>query len=163
MDITALIEPKQVIRLRATSKPQLLQELAQRAAKSLGIDAQAILDALTTREGLGSTGVGHGVAIPHARVSGLARFFSLFARLENSIDFEAVDGRPVDLVFLLLIPANADKEHLAALACVSRRLRDHETARRLRATSEPHALYDLLSAAMPSGTDAAGRTQGANS
>ena len=163
MDITALIEPEQVIRLRATSKPQLLQELARRAAKSIGIDAQAIFDALTTREGLGSTGVGRGVAIPHAKVSGLARIFSLFARLENSIDFEAVDGRPVDLVFLLLIPSNADKEHLAALASVSRCLRDHETARRLRATSAPDALYDLLSAAASSGTDASGRTHGVNS
>jgi nitrogen PTS system EIIA component len=158
MDMTQLIGPEQVLSLRSRGKTQLLQELARRAAKSLGIEVRAILDALTAREELGSTGVGHGIAIPHARVAGLARLFSLFARLEKPIDFDAVDGQPVDLVFLLLIPANADKEHLAALASVSRCLRDHETARRLRATSEPHALYGVLAATVSRGAPSAGRT-----
>jgi nitrogen PTS system EIIA component len=158
MDMTQLIGPEQVLSLRSRGKTQLLQELARRAAKSLGIELQAIVDALTTREELGSTGVGHGIAIPHSRVAGLARLFSLFARLEKPIDFDAVDGRPVDLVFLLLIPANADKEHLAALASVSRCLRDHETARRLRATSEPHALYNVLASTASRGAPSAGRT-----
>ena len=144
MDMTELIGPEQVVSLRARSKTQLLQELARRASKSLGIEVKTILDALTTREELGSTGVGHGIALPHARITGLGRLFSLFARLEKPIDFDAVDSRPVDLVFLLLVPANADKEHLAALASVSRRLRDPEIAHRLRATSEPRRLYAVL-------------------
>jgi PTS system nitrogen regulatory IIA component len=93
---------------------------------------------------LGSTGVGHDIALPHAKIAGLGRLFSLFTRLEKPIDFDAVDSRPVDLVFLLLVPENADKEHLAALASVSRRLRDREIAHRLRATSEPRRLYAVL-------------------
>jgi nitrogen PTS system EIIA component len=158
MDMRQLIAPEDVIGLRAKGKMQLLQELARRAAKSLGIEVRPILKALTAREELGSTGVGHGIALPHARIPGLARLFSLFARLEKPIEFDAVDARPVDLVFLLLVPANADKEHLAALASVSRCLRDPETARRLRATSEPHALYDVLAGTVLRGGAAAGRT-----
>ena len=156
--ISQLIGPEQVVSLRARSKAQLLQELARRAAKSLGIEVQPIVEALTKREELGSTGVGHGIALPHARVAGLARLFSLFARLEKPIDFDAVDAQPVDLVFLLLVPVNADKEHLAALASVSRRLRDPETARRLRATAEPRELYNVLAGTVLRGGAAADRT-----
>ncbi len=157
MEMIELIKPEQVLNLRAGKKTQLLQELVRRAAKALGLDVQVILDPVTAREALGSTGVGDGVAVPHARIPGLKHFFALFAKLEKPINFDAVDGQPVDLVFLLLIPAEADKEHLTALACVARRLRDPEVARQLRATSEPPALYKVLASAIPNGAAAPGR------
>ncbi len=144
MDVTNLIRPEQVVSLAAKGKPQLLQELARRAAKPLGIAVPTILRALAAREELGSTGVGRGIALPHATVPGLARLFSLFARLEKPIDFDAVDGQPVDLVFLLLTPEKGDREHLSALASVSRWLRHEATAARLRATTEPRVLYEVL-------------------
>ncbi len=158
MEMIELIKPERVLSLRAGSKTQLLHELVRRAAKALGLEVQTILDPVMAREALGCTGVGAGVAVPHARIPGLSHFFALFARLEKPVDFEAVDGQPVDLVVLLLIPANADKEHLTALACVSRRLRDPEIARQLRATSDASALYDVLAKTLPSGAAAPGRT-----
>ena len=157
MEMIELMRPEHVLCLHVENKTQLLQELVRRAAKALGIDVQAILDPVMAREALGSTGVGDGVAIPHARIAGLTHFFALFARLEKPINFDAVDERPVDLVVLLLIPAQAEKEHLTALACVSRRLRDPEIARQLRATSEPAALYDVLARTVPSDAGAAER------
>ena len=145
MNITELIVPDTVIpALRVGDKPQLLRELSQRAAKLLAIDTHAILDALQTREALGSTGVGQGIAVPHARIAGLDHFFGLFARLERPIDFTAIDERPVDLVFLLLIPDQAGSDHLAALACVSRRLRDREAAAQLRAAKTESEIYNIL-------------------
>lgn len=147
MEMIELMRPEHVLCLRAGNKTQVLQELARRAAKALRIDVQTILDPVMAREALGSTGLGAGVAIPHARVAGLTHFFALFARLEKPINFDAVDEQPVDLVALILIPSQADKEHLTALACVSRRLRDPAIARQLRATSDPAALYDVLAAA----------------
>ena len=144
MDVTSLIRPEQVVSLSTKGKPQLLQELARRAAKPAGIAAPTILRALAAREELGSTGVGRGIALPHATVPGLGRLFSLFARLDKPIDFDAVDGQPVDLVFLLLTPEKGDREHLSALACVSRWLRDEATAARLRATADPRALFEVL-------------------
>ncbi len=155
MEMIELIKPEQVLTLRAGNKTQLLQELARRAAKALGLEVQAILDPVLAREALGSTGVGEGVAVPHAKIPGLEHFFALFARLEKPVEFDAVDRQPVDLMVLLLIPEKADKEHVTALACVSRRLRDPEIARRLRATSEPPALYEVLATALPTGAGAA--------
>ena len=139
--------------MRASDKSQLLRELSERAAKLLAIDTQTILDALRSREMLGSTGVGHGIALPHARVAGLEQFFGLFARLERAINFDAIDDRPIDLVFLLLIPEQAGDDHLAALACVSRRLRDRGVADGLRAAKTSAELYDVLTVPVP----AAGR------
>ena len=145
MDMVELIEPDRVIaRLRAPDNPRLLTELARRASLALGLSADAILEALDQREALGSTGIGHGIAIPHARLAGLSHPFGLFARLEHPIDFAAIDGAPVDLVFLLLTPAAADKAHLAALACVSRRLRDRAFAEGLRTVKDGRTLYDRL-------------------
>src|SRR5262249_33641394 len=120
-----------------------------RAARLLAIDGQTILDALMSREMLGSTGIGQGVALPHARLSGLQRFFGLFARLERPINFDAIDDRPVDLVFLLLIPEKAGNDHLAALAAVSRRLRDRDVAARLRTDTDTN-LYSTLTQDFPS-------------
>jgi PTS system nitrogen regulatory IIA component len=134
MDIADFIAADRVaLDLRARDKPQLLQELARRAAATgAGVPADAILAALRSREDLGSTGLGKGFALPHARIDGLPKFFGLFARLARAIDYDAIDGNPVDLVFLLLMPANAGNEHVAALAAVSRRFRDAEAASRLR-------------------------------
>jgi len=145
MDISKLIEPERVLdRLEARDKAQLLAEIARRAADAAGLDSKAVLSALNAREELGSTGVGHGVAVPHARIAGLPRLFGLFARLARPIDFAAVDDQPVDLVFLMLISAAAGNEYLAALSAVSRRLRDREVVRRLRAADGAAALYELL-------------------
>ncbi len=145
MEIAELISPDRVIAgLRVPDKAALLRELSRRAAAALGIDASGILAALLAREELGSTGVGQGIALPHARMAGLPGLFGLFARLDRAIDFAAIDGQPVDLAFLLLIPAEAGAEHLAALAAVSRRLREKEIARRLRATKDADLLLQVL-------------------
>ncbi len=145
MEMADLIKPDRVIAgLRVSDKVQLLNELSRRAAMMLGFDGQTVVGALTKREELGSTGIGHGIAIPHARVDGLQQIFGLFARLERAIDFAAVDGEPVDLAFLLLIPTNAGNEHLAALACVSRCLRDRDVAQGLRAATDGQTLFARL-------------------
>lgn len=145
MDIAELIMPGQVLaELRAGDKTQVLKEIGRRAATALGIDARIVVDALTAREQMGSTGVGQGIAVPHARLAGVARPFGLFARLPRPIDFAAIDGKPVDLVFLLVTPVAAGTDHLAALACVSRRLRDPQVARELRAAGDAALLYQRL-------------------
>jgi PTS system nitrogen regulatory IIA component len=131
----------------AGSKKRLFQELAEMAASSYGLDAAATLEALLEREGLGPTGVGHGVALPHARLEGTDRVRGLFLRLERPLDFEAVDRQPVDLVFCLLAPAGAGVEHLKALALVSRTLRDPAVCAKLRANSDPVKLYAILTEA----------------
>ena len=112
-----------------------------------GVDAAQTLDALQERETLGPTGVGHGVAVPHARLHGLDRVVGLFLRLEKPLDFDAVDRQPVDLIFALLAPKNSGVDHLKALALVSRTLRNGETCAKLRANSDPAALHAVLTAA----------------
>lgn len=145
MDIKDLIRPEHVIaKLRVEDKATLLYELAGRASRGTGIDAKRIADALASRERLGSTGIGRGIAVPHAVVDGLEGFFALFARLDRPIDFAAVDAEPVDLVFLLLTPANVETEHLSALACVSRQLRDTVVAQRLRTAKSAAELYEII-------------------
>ena len=145
MQIGELIAAEGVIAgLRVRDKRQALEELSHRAATALGLDPGAILAPLLAREELGSTGVGKGIAIPHARIAGLSRPFALFAKLERSIDFAAVDDQPVDLVCLLLTPERAGAEHLPALACVSRRLREREVAERLRRAKDDASLYAIL-------------------
>jgi len=144
VEITDLLTPDRVIvGLQARSKSHVLAELARRAAAATGLPQQQIVDSLQARENLGSTGVGGGIAIPHAQIAGLERFFGLFVRLSRPIDYDAVDGQPVDLVFLLLIPANA-KEHLQALAAVSRRLRDPENSAKLRRNQSPQAAIEMI-------------------
>ena len=134
-------------------KKQALQELAAKAAVLTGQSDRAILEILLQREKLGSTGVGNGVAIPHGKLPKLDKVFGLFARLERPVDFEALDGQPVDLVFLLLAPEGAGADHLKALARVARLLRDPEIARKLRESRDAEALYAVL--AMPSSASAA--------
>lgn len=126
------------------SKKQLLETLATLAAQKTGLDERLILDALTERERLGTTGIGRGVALPHTRLSGLDAIFCAFLKTDP-IDFDAVDGKPVDLVFLLLVPEQAGADHLKALARLSRLLRDDATAAELRRTTSVKALYDLIS------------------
>lgn len=129
---------------KATGKKALLVELAGRAAGLLKIDERKLFDRLLERERLGSTGIGGGIAIPHARLSSVAKPFGLFARLAHSVDFDAIDERPVDIVFLLVTPEGAGADHLKALARVSRLLRDRSLIEKLRATEQADALYALL-------------------
>jgi nitrogen PTS system EIIA component len=144
MRIADLLKPEDVVvGLRASDKGQLLAELARRAAAA-HIDAATIAGALQARERLGSTGLGKGFALPHARIPGLTSFFGAFVRLARPIDFQAIDDQPVDLVFLLLIPNDAGNDHVAALAAISRRLRDAEVLRQARKTADAAALYQLL-------------------
>ena len=145
MEIGDLLRPERVYsHLRATSKKQALQELARRAAQVTGQNERAIFDVLMERERLGTTGVGNGIAIPHGKLASLDRLYGLFARLEHPIDFDAIDERPVDLVFLLLAPETAGADHLKALARVSRLLRDKSACEKLRGTDDAEALYALL-------------------
>ena len=145
MEIADLIGPTSVIAdLRATSKKQALQELAERAAQITGLHERQIFDVLLERERLGTTGVGNGIAIPHGKLAGLKKLHGVFARLSTPIDFEAIDERPVDLIFLLLAPETAGADHLKALARVSRLLRDQSVCEKLRKTDSADALYILL-------------------
>jgi PTS system nitrogen regulatory IIA component len=154
MTLTDLIAPTAVIpALRVNGKKQAIQEVAARAAALTGQNERAILEILLQREKLGSTGVGNGIAIPHGKMPKLGGLFGLFARLERPIDFEALDGQPVDLIFLLLAPEAAGADHLKALARVARLLRDPEVARRLRDSRDADALYAVLS--MPPASSAA--------
>jgi PTS system nitrogen regulatory IIA component len=121
-----------------------MQQLANLAAQRLGIEPSIVLSSLNEREQLGSTGFGHGVAIPHAKIEGLARIYGLFARLGEPVEYKAIDGRPVDLVFLLLSPPDAGAEHLKALAVISRVTRDAATLERLRGARSRDALAAVL-------------------
>lgn len=145
MTLEDLIDPEAVTpSLRASSKKQLLQDLATRAAERLRLDARTVFEALTERERLGATGMGRGVAVPHARLPGVTRIRGMFARLDRGVAYDAADGAPVDLVFLLIAPEDAGADHLRALARVSRLLRDEGRCAKLRATSDPAALYAIL-------------------
>jgi len=145
VDIGDLLLPERVIAgLRVSDKAQLTGELSRRAAAALQLASQPVEAALTARERLGSTGLGRGFALPHARLDGLDRFFGLFARLARPIDFEAIDERPVDLVFLLLIPENSESEHVAALAAISRRMRDRTFVQQLRKATGAAEMHALL-------------------
>ena len=145
MLLTDLVASNAIIpALKVNSKKQLLQELTAKAAELSGQSERTILEILQQREKLGSTGVGNGIAIPHGKLPKLSKLFGLFARLERPVDFEALDGQPVDLVFLLLAPEAAGADHLKALARVSRLLRDRSLVEKLRATENADALYALL-------------------
>jgi PTS system nitrogen regulatory IIA component len=130
--------------VKASGKKALLAELASRGAALLEVDERRLFDRLLERERLGSTGIGGGIAIPHARLATVSRPRGLFARLGNPVDFDSIDDRPVDLVFLLLAPEGAGADHLKALARVSRLLRDRGLVEKLRATESAEALYALL-------------------
>ena len=145
MPLNDLLAPRAVVpSLRVNGKKQALQELAGRAAAICGRSEREILEVLTQRERLGSTGVGSGIAIPHGKLAKLDRLYGVFARLDRPVDFESLDSQPVDLIFLLLAPEAAGADHLKALARIARLLRDPETARKLRELRDAESLYAVL-------------------
>jgi PTS system nitrogen regulatory IIA component len=150
MQLADILRPDGVKVLASSpSKRRLFQDLADMAEGCWGLAAAKVNEALLEREGLGPTGVGQGVALPHARLHELDRVRGLFLRLERPLDFEAVDRQPVDLVFCLLAPASAGVEHLKALALVSRTLRDPALCAKLRANSDPATLHTILTESGP--------------
>ncbi len=145
MDLSDLVTPDAILpALKANSKKQALQVIAEKAAAMTGVAERDIFETLLKREKLGSTGVGGGIAIPHGKLAGLDRFFGLFARLTKPIDFEALDEHPVDLVFLLLAPEGSGADHLKALARVARLFREPGVPAKLRASPEALAQYAVL-------------------
>ncbi len=145
MDLGNLISRDGILPLvKARSKKQVLQELAEQAGELTGLDQRDVFDTLLQRERLGSTGVGHGIAIPHGKISGLKQIIGLFARLEKPIDFDAIDDQPVDLVFVLLAPESAGADHLKALARISRLLREPSAIEKLRTSKDKHSIYSIL-------------------
>ena len=145
MEINDLISSESVVaNLKATSKKQVLQDLSRRASDVTGLQERTIFDIIMDRERLGTTGVGNGIAIPHGKLPDLERLHGVFARLEQPVDFQAIDERPVDLIFLLLAPESAGADHLKALAKISRILRDSGICEKLRGTDTSDALYAIL-------------------
>jgi PTS system nitrogen regulatory IIA component len=145
MHLNALLGPGNVVpTLKATSKKQVFTEMAARAAKVVKLDERTIFDVVLERERLGTTGIGGGIAIPHGKMPGLDRLYGFFARVETPVDFDAIDGEPVDLVFMLLAPESAGADHLKALAKISRVLRDRAMCEKLRGSRNADALYALL-------------------
>jgi PTS system nitrogen regulatory IIA component len=145
MLLSDFISPDSVVSsLKAKTKKQLLQDLSARAARLTGLQERDIFDVLLQRERLGSTGLGHGIAIPHGKLQGLKRIVGIFARVAEPIEFDAVDGEKVDIVFLLLAPEGAGADHLKALARISRLLREGSAVEKLRASKDTAALYAVL-------------------
>jgi len=139
-----LLPTDALIKASASDKRRLIQELAARAASILNLAPDRISVELLKRESLGSTGTGGGVAIPHARIADLKKPFGTLVRLKHAIDFDAIDGKPVNIVFLLLLPAQSQGDHLNALASVARRLRDPESVRQLRCAANDAELYSAM-------------------
>jgi PTS system nitrogen regulatory IIA component len=145
MPLTDLVAPNAIIpTLKVSGKKQALQELAARAAELTGQNDRAVYEILLQRERLGSTAVGNGIAIPHGKLARLDHLFGLFARLDRPVEFEALDGQPVDLIFLLLAPESAGADHLKALARVARLLRDADITSKLRESRDADAIYAVL-------------------
>ncbi len=145
IELAELLSPGAVVLdLKAGSKRQVLRALAERAAEAHGLDAAPVLDALLEREKLGTTGIGDGLAIPHAKLSGLDQLVGVFARLQTPVSFEALDDEPVDLVFLLLAPTEAAADHLKALAWVARVFRNDTLCEALREAANPGTAFELL-------------------
>ncbi len=145
MDLVDILDQKAVFGgLKASSKKQLLQTLSEEAAELTGLTAREVFDTILQREKLGSTGVGKGIAIPHGKFARFDRIVGIFARLEEPIDFDALDDEPVDLVFLLLAPESAGADHLKALSRIARVLRDPVRVGHLRGSQDPAVLYKWL-------------------
>lgn len=145
MELADIVSQDSVIPCaKVASKRQLLQKLADRASTLVGFDAQVIFETLLSREQLGSTGLGNGIAIPHGKIKGLPGVIAVFARLDQPVDFDAVDDQPVDLVVMLLAPEGSGADHLKALSKVARLLRSDGIVDRLRATKDEAKLRDIL-------------------
>jgi PTS system nitrogen regulatory IIA component len=150
MDIKDFLSERDVMTdVRAPDKTRLLRDLSRRAASSLKLDADVVSSEILKRETLGSTGMGGGVAIPHARIQGLEKPFGILARLRKGMEFEAVDNQPVDIVFLVLLPAAREREQLNALASVARKLRDEKILRGLRDATDSAALFATITSGQP--------------
>ena len=148
MDLTEILRPDAVKAVSSVgSKKRLFQELSEISSGALGLDPANVCSALQEREALGPTGVGNGIALPHARLESLNDVRGIFVRLDKPIDFEAVDRQPVDLVFALLAPEDAGVDHLKALALVSRTMRNSDLCAKLRANNNPSTLHTLLTEA----------------
>ena len=146
MDLTTILDNRAVRSLSGVpNKTRLLHLIGDQAALVYGLDSRIVYDALATREKLGSTGVGRGIAIPHARIDDLTQVVGLFTRISDPIEFDSIDHCPVDLVFTLLAPVQGGAEHLKALAMVSRTLRDDGVCKKLRANHLPQKLFAVLS------------------
>lgn len=145
MRISDFLAPTRVmIDVKASDKGRLLEQLSTEAAAATGLGADEVVREIAKREDLGSTGVGNGVALPHARLPGLKAPFALFARLRHGIDFNAIDGEPVDIVVLLLIPEAGDSTKGNALACVARALRDADVLRKIRRAPDRDAIVNAI-------------------
>lgn len=145
MDIAEILAPQAVFEgLKASNKKKLITEIAAHAAAVANLNVNTVFEMLWEREKLSSTGVGHGIAIPHARLSKLERIVGVFAHLDEPVDFESIDEAPVDLVFTLLTPMDAGADHLKALARVSRLMRNATFCEKLRAANDRAELYALL-------------------
>lgn len=145
MNLTAILKPEAVkIVSSSSSKKRLFQDLGDYAQDAYGLPASDVADALQNRESLGPTGVGKGIALPHARMAGLDGVRGLFVRLEKPLDFKSVDRKPVDLIFTLLAPEDSGVDHLKALALVSRTMRDEALCAKLRANTDTATLHTLL-------------------
>lgn len=145
MELSSILQAGAVKTLSAvTSKKRLLHEIAEIAAQAYGLPAGEVCVALQERESLGPTGVGQGIALPHARLADLERVHGIFVRVEKPLDFESVDRQPVDLVFALLAPLDAGVDHLKALAMVSRTMRDAALCSKLRANTDTATLHTVL-------------------
>ena len=145
MDFAKLLKPEAVkVLTAATSRKRLLHDISELASVAYDLDANEIVNSLLAREALGPTGVGNGVALPHARIAGLDHVVGAFVLLDRPVDFSAVDRQPVDIAFGLFAPENAGVEHLKALALVSRTLRDTSICAKLRANPDPTKIYAIL-------------------
>jgi PTS system nitrogen regulatory IIA component len=145
MDIKDFLLPANVMAdVQISDKSRLLRDLSIQAASALRFAPDVIAGAILKREALGSTGIGDRVAIPHARIQGLEKPYGIFARLRKPIEFDSIDDQPVDIVFLLLLPAAAEAEQLNTLACVARKLRDGDALREIRAAVDGAALYETI-------------------
>ncbi|MDP2084359.1 MAG: PTS sugar transporter subunit IIA [Gemmobacter sp.] len=150
MDIAKILKPEAVRVLgHMTSKKRLFHDLGEVAASVYGLSAAVVVDGLQERESLGPTGVGHGIALPHARLEGLERIVGVFVRLERPMDFDSVDRQPVDLIFTLFAPKESGVEHLKALALISRTMRDPGVCQKLRANAQTTTLHAILTEARP--------------
>ena len=148
MQISDILRPEAVKSLGASSsKKRLFHDLGDIAESAYSLSAQTVIDALIERESLGPTGVGHGIALPHARLHHIDSVRGMFLRLEKPIDFDSVDRQPVDLIFALLAPEEAGVDHLKALALVSRTMRDPDMQAKLRANADPATLHTILTEA----------------
>ena len=145
MNFSSILKPEAVkVAGSYSSKKRLFLDIGQAASDAYGLDAETVTNALLERESLGPTGVGHGIALPHARLDGIESIVGLFFRIEKPTEFSAVDKQPVDLIFCLLAPQQAGVEHLKALALVSRTMRDSDFCAKLRANNDPATLHAIF-------------------